>query len=119
MITYLQAITEGLREEMLRDEAVFCLGQDIGTYGGAFRVTKGFLEEFGRPRILDTPLSESAIIGASVGGMTIPWTIGQFFEAVGPPVTMYVILADLALGAVVLAALTWRRSAAPSRPDVV
>ncbi|MHC4550029.1 MAG: alpha-ketoacid dehydrogenase subunit beta [Planctomycetota bacterium] len=67
MITYLQAITEGLREEMLRDESVFCLGEDIGTYGGAFRVTKGFLEEFGRPRILDTPLSESAIIGASVG----------------------------------------------------
>jgi 2-oxoisovalerate dehydrogenase E1 component beta subunit len=67
VITYLQAITEGLREEMLRDEAVFCLGQDIGTYGGAFRVTKGFLQEFGRPRILDTPLSESAIIGAAVG----------------------------------------------------
>jgi 2-oxoisovalerate dehydrogenase E1 component beta subunit len=67
VITYLQAITEGLREEMLRDEAVFLLGEDIGTYGGAFRVTQGFLEEFGRPRILDTPLSESAIVGASIG----------------------------------------------------
>jgi 2-oxoisovalerate dehydrogenase E1 component beta subunit len=66
-ITYLQAISEGLREEMHRDENVFCLGQDIGTYGGAFRVTQGFLEEFGRPRILDTPLSESAILGAAVG----------------------------------------------------
>jgi 2-oxoisovalerate dehydrogenase E1 component beta subunit len=52
---------------MLRDGDVFCLGQDIGTYGGAFRVTQGFLEEFGRPRILDTPLSESAILGAAVG----------------------------------------------------
>jgi 2-oxoisovalerate dehydrogenase E1 component beta subunit len=66
-ITYLQAISEGLREEMLRDESVFCIGEDIGTYGGAFRVTAGFLQEFGRPRILDTPLSESAILGASVG----------------------------------------------------
>ena len=48
-ITYLQAISEGLREEMLRDENVFCIGEDIGTYGGAFRVTQGFLQEFGRP----------------------------------------------------------------------
>ena len=67
MITYIQAISEGLREELQRDDSVFCLGQDIGTYGGAFRATAGFLEEFGRPRILDTPLSESAIIGASIG----------------------------------------------------
>ncbi len=66
-ITYIQAITDGMAEEMRRDENVFCLGQDIGTYGGAFRATAGLLEEFGRPRILDTPLSESAIIGASVG----------------------------------------------------
>ena len=67
MITYIQAITEALREEMRRDENVFCLGEDIGTYGGAFRATQGFLEEFGRPRILDTPLSESAILGAAAG----------------------------------------------------
>jgi len=66
-ITYLEAIREGLREELLRDQDVFCLGEDIGTYGGAFRVTQGFLQEFGRPRILDTPLSESAILGAAVG----------------------------------------------------
>jgi len=67
VITYLEAIREGLREELVRDETVFCLGQDIGAYGGAFRVTQGFLEEFGRPRILDTPLSETAIVGACVG----------------------------------------------------
>ncbi len=66
-ITYIQAITDGMAEEMRRDENVFCLGEDIGTYGGAFRATKGFLDEFGRDRCLDTPLSESAIIGASVG----------------------------------------------------
>ena len=67
MITYIQAITEGLREEMHRDESVYCLGEDIGTYGGAFRATQNFLQEFGRPRILDTPLSESAILGAAIG----------------------------------------------------
>lgn len=66
-ISYIQAITDGLREELQRDENVYLLGEDIGTYAGAFRVTKGFLEEFGRQRILDTPLSESAIIGASIG----------------------------------------------------
>jgi len=67
VITYIGALREGMREELLRDENVFCLGEDIGTYGGAFRATAGFLEEFGRPRILDTPLSEIAILGASVG----------------------------------------------------
>jgi 2-oxoisovalerate dehydrogenase E1 component beta subunit len=66
-ISYIQAISDALREEMRRDPSVYCLGEDIGTYGGAFRVTKGFLEEFGRPRILDTPLSESAILGFAVG----------------------------------------------------
>ena len=67
MITYLQGITEGLREEMERDPDVYCIGEDIGAYGGAFRVTQDFLGDFGRPRVLDTPLSESAIIGACVG----------------------------------------------------
>lgn len=67
MITYIEALRQGMREELLRDENVFCIGEDIGTYGGAFRATAGLLEEFGRPRILDTPLSEIAILGASVG----------------------------------------------------
>ncbi|MHC4408431.1 MAG: alpha-ketoacid dehydrogenase subunit beta [Planctomycetota bacterium] len=67
MITYIEALRQGMREELLRDENVYCIGEDIGTYGGAFRATAGFLEEFGRPRILDTPLSEIAILGASVG----------------------------------------------------
>ena len=66
-ITYLEAISEGLREEMRRDESVFCLGEDIGAYGGAFKITKGFLEEFGEDRVIDTPLAESAIIGAALG----------------------------------------------------
>jgi pyruvate/2-oxoglutarate/acetoin dehydrogenase E1 component len=66
-LTYLEAITEALREEMRRDPSVFCLGEDIGAFGGAFKVTDGFYEEFGPQRVLDMPLAESAIIGASIG----------------------------------------------------
>jgi 2-oxoisovalerate dehydrogenase E1 component beta subunit len=66
-LTYLEAIRQALWDEMERDERVFMLGQDIGTYGGAFRVTAGFLERFGPGRIIDTPISESAMIGAAVG----------------------------------------------------
>ncbi len=66
-LTYLQAISDGLREEMRRDESVFCLGEDIGAFGGAFKVTDGFIEEFGPERVLDTPLAEGAIIGTAIG----------------------------------------------------
>jgi len=66
-VTYVEAITAGLREEMTRDEDVFCLGQDIGVYGGAFGVTKGLIDEFGPERVWDTPLSETAIIGNAIG----------------------------------------------------
>jgi len=66
-ITYLEAISDGLREEMRRDESVFCMGEDIGEFGGAFKVTDGFFEEFGADRVWDTPLAENAIVGAAVG----------------------------------------------------
>jgi 2-oxoisovalerate dehydrogenase E1 component beta subunit len=66
-VTYLEAIRQALWDEMEQDPQVFMLGQDIGTYGGAFRVTAGFLEHFGPGRIVDTPISESAMIGAAVG----------------------------------------------------
>ena len=66
-LTYLEAISDGLREEMRHDDTVFCLGQDIGAFGGAFKVTAGLHEEFGPDRVWDTPLAESAIIGTSVG----------------------------------------------------
>ena len=66
-LTYLEAISDGLREEMRRDESVFCMGEDIGKFGGAFKVTDGFIEEFGVDRVIDTPLAENAIIGAAVG----------------------------------------------------
>jgi 2-oxoisovalerate dehydrogenase E1 component beta subunit len=65
--TYLEAIREGLWEEMERDPSVFCIGEDIGEYGGAFKVTAGFLERFGARRVVDTPISEAAIVGASIG----------------------------------------------------
>ena len=66
-LTYLEAIREALAEEMRRDPKVFVLGEDVGPYGGAFGVTQGLHEEFGDMRVVDTPISESAIIGISVG----------------------------------------------------
>src|SRR5688500_16407573 len=66
-ITYLEAIRQGLAEEMARDDRVFVLGEDIGVFGGAFKVTEGLFERFGHARVIDTPISESAIIGAAVG----------------------------------------------------
>ncbi len=66
-ITYLEAIGQAIREEMLRDEAVFLLGEDVGTYGGAFKVSAGLLEEFGPERVIDTPMAEAAIVGTAVG----------------------------------------------------
>jgi 2-oxoisovalerate dehydrogenase E1 component beta subunit len=66
-ITYLEAIRQALWEEMERDERVFLLGEDIGIYGGAFKITQGFLEKFGEDRVIDTPIAESAIIGAAIG----------------------------------------------------
>ena len=62
-VTYLEAIRQGMMEEMRRDENVFLLGEDIGAYGGAFKVTDGFLAEFGERRVIDTPISEAAIVG--------------------------------------------------------
>src|SRR5260370_7851966 len=64
---YLEAIREGIWEEMERDPAVFLIGEDIGVYGGAFKVTAGFLERFGERRVIDTPIAESAIVGAAIG----------------------------------------------------
>jgi len=65
--TYLQAISDGLRQEMRRDERVFVIGEDVGVYGGAFKVTAGLLDEFGPWRVIDAPLSEIAIVGSATG----------------------------------------------------
>jgi 2-oxoisovalerate dehydrogenase E1 component beta subunit len=66
-VTYLEAIRQGIWEEMERDPAVFCIGEDIGIYGGAFKVTDGLIDRFGPERVVDTPISEMAIINASFG----------------------------------------------------
>ncbi len=67
VLTYLEAIRQAMEQEMMRDPRVFILGQDVGAYGGAFRVTQGFLEKFGPERIIDTPISETGLIGAAIG----------------------------------------------------
>src|ERR671916_508018 len=65
--TYLSAISEGMRAEMRRDERVFVMGEDVGAFGGAFKVTDGFIDEFGPTRVMDTPLAESGIVGTAIG----------------------------------------------------
>jgi 2-oxoisovalerate dehydrogenase E1 component beta subunit len=67
VITYLEAIRQALFEEMARDERVFVIGEDVGAYGGAFKVTEGLLEKYGEQRVIDTPISEAAIVGSAVG----------------------------------------------------
>src|SRR5215213_6860313 len=66
-LTMIEAIREGIWEEMSRDETVFVIGEDVGAYGGAFKVTEGFIEHFGAERMIDTPISEAAIVGAACG----------------------------------------------------
>ncbi len=67
VISYLDAIRQALFDEMARDERVFVIGEDIGAYGGAFKVTEGLFERFGEQRVVDTPISETAIIGSAIG----------------------------------------------------
>lgn len=66
-VTYLEALRQGMAEEMERDERVFILGEDVGIYGGAFKVTDGFIDRFGANRVIDTPIAEAAIVGAAAG----------------------------------------------------
>ncbi len=66
-ITYAQALQEAMREEMTRDKNVFLMGEDIGLYGGSYGATRGLFQEFGKARVIDTPISEAAIGGAAVG----------------------------------------------------
>jgi 2-oxoisovalerate dehydrogenase E1 component beta subunit len=70
-LTYLEAISDALREELRADERVFLLGEDIGRFGGAFRVTHGFIDEFGPDRVMDTPLAETGIIGTAIGAAVV------------------------------------------------
>ncbi len=70
-MTYLQAISSALRDELRADERVLLMGEDIGVFGGAFKVTDGFIDEFGPERVMDTPLAESAIVGCAIGAAVV------------------------------------------------
>lgn len=86
VITYLEAIRAALAEEMAQDERVFLIGEDIATYGGPFKVTDGLVERFGEARVIDTPISESAIVGAAIGAAYMgmrPVAEMQFMDFVG------------------------------------
>jgi pyruvate/2-oxoglutarate/acetoin dehydrogenase E1 component len=87
-ITYTAALREAMREEMRRDERIIMMGEDIGLYGGAFKITIGLLQEFGSQRIRDTPISENAIVGAAVGA-----AIGGLIPVVEIQYTGFVTLA--------------------------
>ena len=83
VLTYLQAISSALLDELRDDERVLVMGEDIGVFGGAFKVTDGFIEEFGPDRVMDTPLAESAIIGTAIGAAVVgmrPVCEMQFFD---------------------------------------
>ncbi|MFG6118567.1 MULTISPECIES: alpha-ketoacid dehydrogenase subunit beta [Thalassobacillus] len=93
VISYIQAVTQALREEMQRDEKVFVLGEDVGKRGGVFRATDGLYDEFGGDRVLDTPLAESAIAGVGIGaamyGMR-PVAEMQFADFIMPAVNQII-----------------------------
>ena len=86
-VTVLEAISEALFEEMSRDESVFMMGEDIGVYGGAFKVTRGFLDHFGAQRVIDTPIAEGGFTGAAAGAAHMglrPVVEMQFMDFVSP-----------------------------------
>ncbi|WP_102027098.1 alpha-ketoacid dehydrogenase subunit beta [Salirhabdus sp. Marseille-P4669] len=93
VMSYIQAVTQALKEEMTRDEKVFVLGEDVGKKGGVFKATEGLYDEFGADRVLDTPLAESAIAGVGIGaamyGMR-PVAEMQFADFIMPAVNQII-----------------------------
>jgi len=86
-VTFLEAISEALFEEMTRDDSVFLMGEDIGVYGGAFKVTRDFLEHFGPQRVIDTPIAEGGFTGAAAGAAHMglrPVVEMQFMDFISP-----------------------------------
>ncbi len=93
IISYIDAVTQALREEMQRDKRVFVLGEDVGVRGGVFRATQGLYEEFGEQRVIDTPLAESAIAGVAIGAAAYgmrPVAEMQFADFIMPAVNQIV-----------------------------
>ncbi|MEW9669645.1 alpha-ketoacid dehydrogenase subunit beta [Ammoniphilus sp. 3BR4] len=93
IISYIDAVTQALREEMQQDKRVFVLGEDVGVRGGVFRATQGLYEEFGEQRVMDTPLAESAIVGVAIGAAAYgmrPVAEIQFADFIMPAVNQIV-----------------------------
>src|SRR5947199_2106876 len=91
VVTFVEAIRQGIWEEMERDPSVFLIGEDVGVYGGAFKVTDGILDEFGEGRVVDTPISEAAIVGAACGAALMgmrPVAEFQFIDFLTPAFDM-------------------------------
>jgi pyruvate/2-oxoglutarate/acetoin dehydrogenase E1 component len=91
VVTFVEAIRQGIWEEMERDASVFLIGEDVGVYGGAFKVTDGLLDEFGEGRVIDTPISEAAIVGAACGAALLgmrPVAEFQFIDFITPAFDM-------------------------------
>src|SRR3989440_8458554 len=91
VVTFVEAIRQGIWEEMERDPSVFLIGEDVGTYGGAFKVTDGIIDEFGEGRVIDTPISEAAIVGAACGAALMgmrPVAEFQFIDFITPAFDM-------------------------------
>src|SRR5438477_10797813 len=89
--TMVEAIRAGIWEEMERDPTVFLIGEDVGVYGGAFKVTEGIIDEFGEGRVIDTPISEAAIVGAACGAALMgmrPVAEFQFIDFITPAFDM-------------------------------
>ncbi|HEV2763513.1 MAG TPA: alpha-ketoacid dehydrogenase subunit beta [Pyrinomonadaceae bacterium] len=87
VVTFVEAIRQGIWEEMERDPSVFVIGEDVGAYGGAFKVTDGLIDEFGEGRVVDTPISEAAIVGAACGAALMglrPIAEFQFIDFITP-----------------------------------
>src|SRR5947208_873372 len=91
VVTFVEAIRQGIWEEMERDPSVFLIGEDVGVYGGAFKVTDGIVDEFGEGRVIDTPISEAAIVGAACGAALMgmrPVAEFQFIDFISPAFDM-------------------------------
>src|SRR2546428_6273696 len=83
LVTFVEAIRQGIWEEMERDPTVFVIGEDVGAYGGAFKVTDGLIDEFGKGRVIDTPISEAAIVGAACGAGLMGMKAVAGFQFIG------------------------------------
>src|SRR5881275_3752876 len=91
VVTFVEAIRQGIWEEMERDPSVFLIGEDVGVYGGAFKVTEGLIDRFGKERVIDTPISEAAIVGAACGAALMgmrPVAEFQFIDFITPAFDM-------------------------------